>query len=78
MSLVLNLVLYIFTQMARSPAFNLGGTYPPNRQQQQQNASVNNGGAFAPGNNQDLLHMHGSDLYPSSHGTYHSHVRYPI
>ncbi|XP_038980791.1 probable NOT transcription complex subunit VIP2 [Phoenix dactylifera] len=63
--------------MARSPAFNLGGTCPPNRQQQQQQnaSSVNNGGVFAPGNNQDLLHMHGSDLFPSSHGTYHSPVQ---
>ncbi|XP_073114477.1 probable NOT transcription complex subunit VIP2 isoform X1 [Elaeis guineensis] len=62
--------------MARSPAFNLGGTYPPNCQQQQQNASsVHNSGVFASGSNKDLLHMHGSDLFPSSHGTYHSQVQ---
>lgn len=61
--------------MGRSVGFNLGGTYSSNRQQQQPHAASVSTGAmsFVPGNNQDLLHLHGSDLFPS-HGTYHSQV----
>ncbi|PON62938.1 NOT2/NOT3/NOT [Trema orientale] len=61
--------------MGRSAGFNLGGTYSSHRpQQQQQHApSVSSSGvSFTPGNNQDLLHLHGSDMFPSSHSTYHS------
>ncbi|KAM6595727.1 probable NOT transcription complex subunit VIP2 isoform X1 [Cannabis sativa] len=60
--------------MGRSSGFNLGGTYSSHRpQQQQQHApSVSSSGvSFTPGNNQDLLHLHGSDMFPS-HSTYHS------
>ncbi|KAH7677606.1 CCR4-NOT transcription complex subunit 2 protein [Dioscorea alata] len=62
--------------MGRSVGFNLGGTYSSNRQQQQPHAASVSTGAmsFVPGNNQDLLHLHGSDLFPS-HGTYHSQVQ---
>ncbi|XP_020113985.1 probable NOT transcription complex subunit VIP2 isoform X2 [Ananas comosus] len=54
--------------MARSAGLSLGGSYPSNRQIQQQSTNL-------PANNQDLLHLHGSDLFPSSHGTYHSQVQ---
>ncbi|XP_068337878.1 probable NOT transcription complex subunit VIP2 isoform X6 [Pyrus communis] len=60
--------------MGRSSGFNLGGTYSSHRPQQQQHApSVSSSGvSFSQVNNQDLLHMHGSDIFPSSHSTYHS------
>ncbi|XP_008793379.1 probable NOT transcription complex subunit VIP2 isoform X1 [Phoenix dactylifera] len=63
--------------MARSSGFSLGGTYPSNRQQQQQHAgAVSSAGVtYAHGSNQDLIHLHGSDLFPSSHGTYHSQMQ---
>ncbi|XP_072985194.1 probable NOT transcription complex subunit VIP2 isoform X2 [Typha latifolia] len=63
--------------MTRSSGFNLGGTFPSNRQQQQQHpGAVSNAGvAFTPGNNQDFLQLHGSDLFPSSHGTYHPQIQ---
>ncbi|KAJ6805773.1 putative NOT transcription complex subunit VIP2 isoform X2 [Iris pallida] len=62
--------------MARSGGFSLGGTYTSSRQQQQHGVSVNSGGvSFTPGNNQDLIHLRGSDLFPSSHGTYHSQIQ---
>lgn len=62
--------------MARSAGFSLGGSYASTRQPQQQHGpSMNNAGmSFAPGNNQDLLHIHGSDLL-SSHGRYHSQIQ---
>ncbi|PKI61971.1 probable NOT transcription complex subunit VIP2 isoform X1 [Punica granatum] len=62
--------------MGRSVGFNLGGTYASHRpqQQQQQHASSvsSNGVSYSSVNNQDLLHFHGSDLFPSSQSTYHS------
>ncbi|KAM1581571.1 hypothetical protein ACFX15_028994 [Malus domestica] len=61
--------------MGRSSGFNLGGAYSSHRpQQQQQHApSVSSSGvSFSQVNNQDFLHMHGSDIFPSSHSTYHS------
>ncbi|KAG1371419.1 putative NOT transcription complex subunit VIP2 [Cocos nucifera] len=62
--------------MARSSGFSLGGTYPSNRQQQQHAAAVSSAGVtYAHGSNQDLIHLHGSDLFPSSHGTYHSQMQ---
>ncbi|XP_043725727.1 probable NOT transcription complex subunit VIP2 isoform X2 [Telopea speciosissima] len=63
--------------MGRSSGFSLGGTYSSHRQQQQQQApSVGGSGvSFGAANNQDLLHMHGSDLFPSSHASYHSQVQ---
>ncbi|XP_042504694.1 probable NOT transcription complex subunit VIP2 [Macadamia integrifolia] len=63
--------------MGRSSGFSLGGTYSSHRQQQQQQApSVGGTGvSFGGANNQDLLHMHGSDLFPSSHAGYHSQVQ---
>ncbi|XP_024157365.1 probable NOT transcription complex subunit VIP2 isoform X2 [Rosa chinensis] len=66
--------------MGRSAGFNLGGTYSSHRpQQQQQHApSVSNSGvSFSQVNNQDLLHLHGSDMFPSSHSTYHSQTSGP-
>nr|DAD47992.1 TPA_asm: hypothetical protein HUJ06_017929 [Nelumbo nucifera] len=62
--------------MARSPGFSLGGTYSSHRQQQQQHtASAGSGGvSFASANNQDLLHLHGSDIFPSR-SSYHSQVQ---
>ncbi|XP_057955831.1 probable NOT transcription complex subunit VIP2 isoform X2 [Malania oleifera] len=61
--------------MGRSAGFNLGGTYSSHhpQQQQQQTPALNSGGvSFSPVNNQDLHHLHGSDMFPSSHSTYHS------
>uniref|UniRef100_A0A5B7A6H0 Putative NOT transcription complex subunit VIP2 isoform X1 n=1 Tax=Davidia involucrata TaxID=16924 RepID=A0A5B7A6H0_DAVIN len=61
--------------MGRSAGFNLGGSYSSHRpQQQQQHApSVSSSGvSFSNVNNQDLLHLHGSDMFPSSHSTYQS------
>ncbi|GKV08204.1 hypothetical protein SLEP1_g19868 [Rubroshorea leprosula] len=63
--------------MGRSAGFSLAGSYSSHRpQQQQQHApSVSSGGvSFSPVNNQDLLHLHGSDIFPSSHSSYHSQV----
>ncbi|KAF1859428.1 hypothetical protein Lal_00010012 [Lupinus albus] len=62
--------------MGRSSGFSLGGSYSSHRtqqQQQQHGPSVSSGGvSFSSINNQDLLHLHGSDVFPSSHSTYHS------
>ncbi|KAF8010671.1 hypothetical protein BT93_J1350 [Corymbia citriodora subsp. variegata] len=64
--------------MGRSAGFNLGGAYSSHRPQQQQQQqqpvpSVTGGGvSFSPGNSQDILHLQGSDIFPSSHSTYHS------
>ncbi|KAM7254359.1 hypothetical protein ACFE04_028591 [Oxalis oulophora] len=66
--------------MGRSAGFNLGGTYPSHRlQQQQQHApSVSSSGvSFSSVNNQDLLHIHNSDMFPSSHSSYHSQTTGP-
>ncbi|PHU15908.1 putative NOT transcription complex subunit VIP2 [Capsicum chinense] len=62
--------------MGRSGGFNLGGTYSSLRSQQQQQqqhaSSVSNSGlSFSNVNNQDPLHLHGSDVFPSSHSSYH-------
>ncbi|KAL5152228.1 putative NOT transcription complex subunit VIP2 [Glycine soja] len=67
-------------QMGRTTGFSLGGLYPSHRtQQQQQHApSVSsNGVSFSSVNNQDLLHLHGTDIFPSSHSTYHSQTSGP-
>ncbi|XP_057451514.1 probable NOT transcription complex subunit VIP2 isoform X2 [Lotus japonicus] len=66
--------------MGRSTGFSLGGSYSSHRsQQQQQHApSVSSSGvSFSPVNSQDLLHLHGSDIFPSSHSTYHSQTSGP-
>ncbi|KAK7262398.1 hypothetical protein RJT34_29970 [Clitoria ternatea] len=65
--------------MGRSAGFSLGGTYSSHRAQQQQHApSVSSGNvSFSSVNNQDLLHLHGSDIFPSSHSTYHSQTSGP-
>lgn len=59
--------------MGRSAGFNLGATYSSHRPQQQQHTpSVSSSGvSFSNLNNQDLLHLHGSDMFPSSHSNYH-------
>ncbi|KAJ4952395.1 hypothetical protein NE237_029227 [Protea cynaroides] len=63
--------------MGRSSGFSLGGSYSSHRQHQQQQASSvgGSGVSFGATNNQDLLHMHGSDLFPSSHANYHPQVQ---
>ncbi|KAF2300448.1 hypothetical protein GH714_013426 [Hevea brasiliensis] len=65
--------------MGRSAGFNLGGNYSsyrPQQQQQQHAPAVSSSGvSFSPVNNQDLLH--GSDIFPSSHSTYHSQTNGP-
>ncbi|CAK9143982.1 unnamed protein product [Ilex paraguariensis] len=63
--------------MGRSAGFNMGGTYSSHRPQQQQlqqhASSVSSSGmSYSTMNNQDFLHLHGSDMFPSSHSTYHS------
>ncbi|KAK3010789.1 hypothetical protein RJ639_012603, partial [Escallonia herrerae] len=65
--------------MGRSSGFNLGGTFSSYRPQQQQHApSVSSSGvSFSNVNNQDLLHLHSSDMFPSSHATYHSQTSGP-
>ncbi|KAE9600629.1 hypothetical protein Lalb_Chr14g0374941 [Lupinus albus] len=58
--------------MGRSAGFSLGGSYSSHRTQQH-GPSVSSGGVpFSSMNNQDLLHLHGSDVFPASHSTYHS------
>ncbi|XP_058198984.1 probable NOT transcription complex subunit VIP2 [Rhododendron vialii] len=66
--------------MGRSAGFNLGGTYSLHRPQQQQQhaSSVSSSGVpFSSVNNQDLLHLHGSDMFQSSHSSYHSQTSGP-
>ncbi|KAI0519379.1 hypothetical protein KFK09_006825 [Dendrobium nobile] len=61
-----------------STGFSHGVAYPSNRQQHQQHAtpvSTSGGVSLAAGSNQDLLHLYGSDLFPSSHGAYQSQVQ---
>ncbi|XP_022944311.1 probable NOT transcription complex subunit VIP2 isoform X2 [Cucurbita pepo subsp. pepo] len=60
--------------IGRSAGFSLGSTYTHRPQQQQQHSSAvsNSTVSFSPANNQDLLHLHGSDIFPSSHtASYH-------
>lgn len=60
--------------MDRSAGFNLGATYSSHRsQQQQQHAPSPSGGSgpFSNLNSQDLLHLHGSEMFPSSNSNYH-------
>lgn len=70
--------------MSRTAGFALGSSYTSHRQQQQQQQQGPSGlstsnavATFSSGNSADLLHLHGSDLFPSSHGvsaSYHSQV----
>lgn len=62
--------------MGRSAGFNLGGSYSAHRPQQQQHApSVSSSSvSFPPGNSQDFLQLHGSDMFAPSNSTYHSQV----
>ncbi|CAN4119987.1 unnamed protein product [Withania somnifera] len=60
--------------MGRSAGFNLGGTYSSHRSQQQlQHAPSASSSAvsFSNINNQDLLSLHGRDVFQSSHSSYH-------
>lgn len=59
--------------MARSVGFSLGGSYPPNRQQQHATSASSGGLPFTPGSNQDLR-LNDTEFFPSSHVTYHSQV----
>lgn len=63
--------------MGRSSGFNIREPYSSHHQQQQHHAPSLSGGraSFLHGNNQDFLHLHGSDLLPSSHSSYPSPVR---
>lgn len=61
-------------QMGRSSGFNLGATYSSHRPQQHTPSASGSGGPFSNVNNQDLLHVHGSEMFPSSHSNYHSQV----
>nr|CAD1836309.1 unnamed protein product [Ananas comosus var. bracteatus] len=63
--------------MARSAGFILGGPYQSNHQQQQQHAATvsSSGVTFSTGNNQDCFQLHGSNLFPTSYGTYHSLIQ---
>ncbi|XP_054815541.1 probable NOT transcription complex subunit VIP2 isoform X2 [Prosopis cineraria] len=64
--------------MGRSAGFSLGGSYSSHRPQQQQAPSVSSGGAsFSSVNNQDLLHLHGSEIFPPAHSAYHSQTSGP-
>ncbi|WOG86733.1 hypothetical protein DCAR_0205951 [Daucus carota subsp. sativus] len=59
--------------MGRSAGFNLGGFSSHHPQQKQHAPSASSSSvSFSNVNNQDLLHMHGSDLFPSSHSNFHS------
>lgn len=60
--------------MQRSAGF-LGGSYSSHRQQQHGPSVSGTGTSFGHANNQDLLHLHSSDLFPSSHASYHSQVQ---
>ncbi|KAK4375981.1 hypothetical protein RND71_006658 [Anisodus tanguticus] len=53
--------------------FSMGRYSSLRSQQQQQHASSvsNSGLSFSNVNNQDPLHLHGSDVFPSSHSSYH-------
>ncbi|XP_027925757.1 probable NOT transcription complex subunit VIP2 isoform X7 [Vigna unguiculata] len=66
-----------FSQMGRSSGFSLGGSYPSHRTQQHTPSVSSNGVSFSSVNNQDLLHLHGTDMFPSSHSTYHSQTSGP-
>nr|GEW64904.1 probable NOT transcription complex subunit VIP2 isoform X1 [Tanacetum cinerariifolium] len=59
--------------IGRSSGFNLGGTFSSHRPQQQQHVpSISSSGVFSSANNQDLLHLHGSDMFQGSHSSFHS------
>ncbi|XP_051113228.1 probable NOT transcription complex subunit VIP2 isoform X2 [Andrographis paniculata] len=60
--------------IGRSSGFNLGTTYSSHRPQQQQHvpAVSGSGGPFTNVNSQDLLHLHGAEMFPSSLSNYHS------
>ncbi|XLR07332.1 hypothetical protein S83_035270, partial [Arachis hypogaea] len=69
-----------YFSMGRSAGFSLRGIYSSHRTQQpQQHApSVSSDGvSFSSINNQDLFHLHGSDIFPSTHSTYHSQASGP-
>ncbi|XP_073139462.1 probable NOT transcription complex subunit VIP2 isoform X2 [Henckelia pumila] len=57
--------------MGRSAGYNLGAIYSPLRQQQQHAQSAT-GTRLTNINNQDLLHLHGSEMFSSPHPTFHS------
>lgn len=61
--------------MGRSAGFNMGTTYSSHRPQQHQHltpSASGSGGPFSNVNNQDVLHLHGSEMFPSSHSNYHA------
>ncbi|XP_047160612.1 probable NOT transcription complex subunit VIP2 isoform X9 [Vigna umbellata] len=62
--------------MGRSSGFSLGGSYPSHRTQQHTPSVTSNGVSFSSVNSQDL-HLHGTDMFPSSHSTYHSQTSGP-
>ncbi|KAH7857867.1 hypothetical protein Vadar_017302 [Vaccinium darrowii] len=64
-------------QMGRSAGFNLGGTYSLHRPQQHAPSVSSSGVPFSSVNNHDLLHLHSSDMFQSSHSSYHSQTSGP-
>ncbi|KAK1357355.1 putative NOT transcription complex subunit VIP2 [Heracleum sosnowskyi] len=65
--------------MGRSAGFSLGGfsSHRPQQQQQHAPSASSSGVSFSNVSNQDLLHMHSSDLFPSSHTSFHSQATGP-
>ncbi|CAL5415792.1 unnamed protein product [Camellia sinensis] len=66
--------------MGRSAGLNLGGSYSlhcPQQQQQHARSVSSSGISFSAVNNQDLLHLHGSDMFQLSHSNYHSQTSGP-
>ncbi|KAG8387770.1 hypothetical protein BUALT_Bualt02G0055800 [Buddleja alternifolia] len=68
-------------RMGRSAGFNLGAAFSSHRPQHQQQhvpSSSGSGGPFSNVNNQDLLHLHSSEMFPSSHSNYHAQSSGPL
>ncbi|CAM8879145.1 unnamed protein product [Rhodiola kirilowii] len=56
----------------RSTGFNIGGNYSTHRPQQHPSSGSGSGVNFSQLNNQDLLHLHGSEMFPSSQSNFHA------
>ncbi|KAL9679354.1 hypothetical protein QQ045_017212 [Rhodiola kirilowii] len=55
----------------RSTGFSIGGTYSTHRAQQHPQSGIGSGVNFSQLNNQDL-HLHGSDMFPSPQSNFHA------
>ncbi|GAB4843702.1 Probable NOT transcription complex subunit vip2 [Ancistrocladus abbreviatus] len=58
-------------QMGRSAGFNIGSTYSSRRPQQHTLSANGSTVSFSGVNHQDLVHLRGSDIFPSSNSMYH-------